>query len=147
MGQGEIAMTVQWGPFVLDKLVAPKCSKLTACLAPELREPYDYFTDFFLNNVVSFIDNPNHDDNTRWPTIVFLRRLANAAQAYRDGRDQMLKCVSASRHSNDMVRAYLNSLSHFESAIVNTYLALMASKAVGALIDPTMPRPFNSKDG
>jgi hypothetical protein len=139
---------MEWNPIVLDRLVAPKCSELTACLAPELTEPYDYFTDFFLNNVVLFIDNPNHDDNTRWPTIVFLRRLTNAAQAYRDARDRMLKCVCAPRHSSEMVRAYLEALSYIESAIVNAYLALMAHEVVGKLINPAAaPRSFDSKDG
>jgi hypothetical protein len=135
-------MTGQWGPFVLDRLIAPKCSELTACLAPELPEPYNYFGTFFLNNVLIF-DFP---DNTRSLTIAFLRRLKNATQAYRDGRDQMLRCVAALRHSNEMVRAYLDSLSHFESAIVNAYLALLAHDAVAKLIDPVAPRSFNKND-
>jgi hypothetical protein len=48
----------------------------------------------------------------------------------------MLRCVAALKHSNEMVRAYLNSLSHFESAIVNAHLALRAHDAVGKLINP-----------
>jgi hypothetical protein len=105
---------VQWGPDVLDQLVAPKCSALTRCFAPELPEPPNFFWSFFLNNVSLFIDNSNHHDNTRWPTIVFLRRLANGTRAYRDSRNQMLKCVAAARYSSEMVRAYLDSLSRMK---------------------------------
>jgi hypothetical protein len=135
----------QWGAFVLDRLVAPKCSELTTCHAPELPEAYDYFVSFFLNNVLI----STYPDKTRWPTVVFLRRLTNAAQAYRNGREQMLKCIAVQQHSNEMVRAYLNSLSAFESAIVNAYLALMAHEAVGKLINPTAAasRSFNPRDG
>ena len=141
-------MHVQWSPNLLDQLVAPKCSALTSCLAPDLPEPYDYLGSFFLNNFVLFVDNPNHHDNTRWPTSVFLRQLANATTGYRNGRYQMLKCVSAPRHSSEMARAYLDTLSYFESAIVNAYLALMAHEVVGKLINPAAAsRSFDPKDG
>jgi hypothetical protein len=57
---------MQWAPFVLDRLVAPKCSELTACLAPELPEPRNYFGSFLLNNVFIF---SHHPDKTRWPIL------------------------------------------------------------------------------
>jgi len=54
-----------------------------------------------------------------------------------------------------MIRTYLNSLFYFESAIMNTYLALMAHNIVGRIIakhakrDPeaAVPPAFKSKDG
>jgi hypothetical protein len=133
----------QWGPYVLDRLVAPKCSDLTACLAPELPEPSNYYASFYLNNIF-VLGGP---DKVRSPTIVFLRRLANAFRDYRAGRERMLECVAALQHSNAMVQGYLAALSHFESAIVNTYLALMSHVAIGKLIDPKSPRSFQSGDG
>jgi hypothetical protein len=136
-------MAVQWNAGVLDRLVAPKCSALTGCLAPELAQPYDYFGVYFLNNIFTS-DRP---DKTRWPTIVFVRRLTNAIQAYRDGREQMLKCVNALQHSSEMLRAYLDALSFFENTIVNGYLALLAQKIVGKIIDSNHPDPFSKGDG
>ncbi|RZN35697.1 hypothetical protein [Bradyrhizobium sp. Leo121] len=135
--------TTQWGPYVLDRLVAPKCSDLTACLAPELPEPSNYYASFYLNNVF-VVGVP---DKVRSPIIVFLRRLANAVRDYRAGRERMLECVAALRHSNAMVQGYLAALSHFESTIVNTYLALMSHEAIGRLMDPHFPKPFQSGDG
>ena len=135
--------SVQWGAFVLDRLVAPKCSELTECLAPELPETSDFFASFYLNNALVL----SVPDRVRTPITVFLRRLANAGRDYRAGRGRMLECVAALQHSNKMLRGYLAALSHFESAIVNAYLALMMHKAIGKLIDPNMPRPFQSRDG
>ena len=135
--------TTQWGPYVLDRLVAPKCSGLTACLAPELPEPSNYYASFYLNNI--FVTGV--PDKLRSPIIVFLRRFANAVRDYRAGREQMLECVAVLQHSNAMVQGYLAALSNFESAIVNTYLALMSHGAVGRLLDPNFPRPFQSGDG
>ena len=66
---------------------------------------------------------------------------------YRIGREEMLACVTALTCSNNMVRAYLRALSHYEASVVNTYLALIAHDAVGKLIDPTLPRTFNPGDG
>lgn len=135
--------SVQWGAFVLDRLVAPKCSELTECLAPELPEAADFFASFYLNNALVL----SVPDKVRTPITVFLRRLANAGRDYRAGRDRMLECVAALQHSNAMLRGYLAALSHFESAIVNAYLALMMHEAIGKLIDPNMPRPFQPRDG
>jgi hypothetical protein len=118
-----------WGAFALDQFVAPKCSELTKCLAPELSEVPEYFRSFFLNNVLIKAS----PDKGRSLAIVFLRRLTNAARAYRNGRDEMQRCVDAPKHSNEMVIAYLNSLSHFESAIWNANLALQAHDALGKL--------------
>jgi hypothetical protein len=122
-------MTGRLSAFALDQFVAPKCSALTACLAPELPEPYDYLGSFLLNNILI----RSYPEKGRTLAIVFLRRLVNATWAYRGGRDQMLRCVCA-KPSNEMIPAYLNS--HFESAIVNTCLALRAHDALGRLIDP-----------
>lgn len=135
--------SVQWGAYVLDRLVAPKCSELTECLAPELPEASNFFASFYLNNALVL----GVPDKVRSPITVFLRRLANAGRDYRAGRDGMLKCVAVLQHSNAMVRGYLAALSHFESVIVNAYLALMVHEAIGKLIDPNMPRPFQSRDG
>ena len=135
--------TTQWGPYILDRLVAPKCSDLTACLAPDLPEPTNYYGSFYLNNIIM----TGVPDKVRSPIIVFLRRLANAVRDYRAGRGRMLECVAALQHSNAMVQGYLAALSHFESAIVNTYLALMSHEAIGRLIDPNHPRPFQPDDG
>ena len=97
--------SVQWAGFLLDRLVAPKCSVLAKCLAPEVAELPNYFGSFFLNNI--FIAKTS--DNIRSLTIVFLRRLTNAVRDYRYGREKMLACVAARPCSNDMVRAYLRT--------------------------------------
>jgi hypothetical protein len=132
-----------WGELTLDQFVAPKCSKLTACHAPELPEPYNHFANFFLNNVLV----RSYPDKWRWAAIVFLRRLANAMQAYRDGREQMRRCVEAPNGSDGMIWAYLSSLSHFESAIVSAYLALMAHQAVNNLIPPEKTKESSFESG
>jgi hypothetical protein len=96
-------MTGQWGSFVLDRFIAPKCSELTACLAPELPDPPDYFRSFFLNNVLIL----SYPDKGRSLAIVFLRRLMNATRAYRDGRDQMLRCeISIPRTEAHVIRHF-----------------------------------------
>jgi len=56
---------VQWAGSLLDRYVAPKCSALVKCLAPEVPELPNYFGSFFLNNI--FIANTS--DNTRSLTI------------------------------------------------------------------------------
>jgi hypothetical protein len=134
---------VQWGGFLLDRYVAPKCSALAKCLAPEVPELPNYFGSYFLNNIFTATTS----DNTRSLTFVFLRRLTNAVRDYRKGREEMLACVAARPCSNDMVRAYLRALSYFETSAVNTYLALKAHDAVGKSIDPTAPPAFNPGDG
>jgi hypothetical protein len=62
----------QWGDFVLDRFIAPKCSRLTACLAPELPEPYNHFASFFLNNVLV----RSYPDEWRWAASVLLRQFS-----------------------------------------------------------------------
>ena len=135
--------SVQWAGFLLERFIAPKCSALAKCLAPEMPEIPNYFGSFLLNNIFT----ANTADNTRSLTAVFLRRLANAVRYCRNGREELLACVAARTCSNDMVRAYLGALSSFEGCIVHTYLALKAHDAVGRLIDLTFPRSFNTKDG
>ncbi len=59
----------------------------------------------------------------------------------------MLACVAAPRCSNDMVRAYMRALSHFEACVVNTNLAVKAHDTLGKLWVPNGPRSFNPGDG
>jgi hypothetical protein len=136
-------MVVQWDGFLLDRYVARKSSALAKCLAPEVPEPPDYFSSFFLNNILT----EQVAEITLSLTNVFLRRFANAVQDYRNGREEMLTCVAALPRSNDMVRAYMRALSFFEACIVNTNLALKAHDTVGKIWDPAQPRTFNKRDG
>ena len=125
-------MVGQWAGFQLDLYVAPKSSALAKCLAPEVAEPPDYFSSFFLNNVLT----EQGSDRTLSLTNVFLRRFANAVQDYRNGRKEMLACVAALPRSDDMIRAYMRALSYFEASVVNTNLALKAHDTVGKIWDP-----------
>jgi hypothetical protein len=134
---------MQWGTSVLDKLVAPKCSQLTACTAPELPEATNLYGSFFLNNI--FLTNEK--DEVRSSIIVFLRRLADANRGYRSGRERMLACVEAQQHSTEMVTEYLAALSQFENAVINAYLALMSSETIAKALEANHPRPFQPDDG
>ena len=136
-------MVVQWPAVVLDRYVAPKCSALVNCLAPEVPELHDYFGSFFFNNIFT----EQLPERTLSLTNVFLRRFANAVQDYRNGRREMLACIAAPPCSNEMVRAYMRALSHFEASVVNTNLALKAHDTVGKLWNPKEPLSFSKGDG
>jgi hypothetical protein len=136
-------MVVQWAGFLLDRYVAKKSSGLTKCLAPEVPELPNYFGSFFLNNIYT----GQVPERTLSLTNVFLRRFTNAVEDYRNGRKEMLACVTALPCSSDMVRAYMRALSYFEVSIVNTYLALKAHDTVGKIWDPAAPPTFNKGDG
>jgi hypothetical protein len=133
---------IHWAGHLLDAMVAPECSTLTSCDVPELPEPTNYFGSFFLNNIFSA-----EPDRARPLIVVFLRRYAQAVREYRVARETTAEYIAALPQTNNVTDLYLRSLSHFEQAIINLYLALMASKSIAQLIVPGTEDPFRSNDG
>ncbi len=135
--------TMRWSPYVLDRMVAPECSALTACNAPDVPELVNYFGSFFLNSIF-VAPGP---DKARPLILVFVRRLAQAIREYRSARDYLSQYVAALPQTNNVTGLYLQALSHFEQTVVNAYLALLAHYAIGKTIDPSAGKPFNPGDG
>jgi hypothetical protein len=136
------SQNIRWAGHLLDAMVAPECSSLTSCDVPELPEPANYWGSFFLNNIFS-----TEPDRARPLIVVFLRRYAQAVREYRAARETIAEYMAALPQTNNVSGLYLRSLSHFEQAIINLYLALMASKSIAQLIVPGTEDPFRSNDG
>src|SRR3981189_1565492 len=118
-------------------MVAPECSTLTSCDMPDLPDPANYWGSFFLNNILS--EKP---DPPRPLIVVFLRRYAQAIREYRIARSFIADYVAALAETNNVSGLYLRSLSHFEQAISNLYLALMAHKAIAQMVVLGTEPPF-----
>lgn len=134
---------IQFAGFLLDSLVAPECSEFTSCSMPELAEPQNYSGSFFLNNL--FI---NGDLNPARPLIVvFLRRYAQAVREYRAARILIFDYLAALPQTNNVTGLYSRALSHFEQAVSNLYLSLMAHRRIGVCTSPTVQDPSNQMMG
>jgi hypothetical protein len=134
---------MKWAGHLLDRLVAPECSSISECRAPEIPELPNYFGSFFLNNVFQ----GEVEDKTRSLILLFLRRLAQGVREYRFGREQFLRFVETLPRTNNVTGLYLRALSHFEQAVINTYLAVLAHAAIAGIIVPSSERPYKKSDG
>jgi hypothetical protein len=135
--------SVRWAGDILDRLVAPECSSVSECNAPEIPELPNYFGSFFLNNVFQF----NFPDPARPMIVIFLRRLAQSVREYRAGRERLSEYVSALPKTNNVASVYLKSLAHFEQAVGSAYVALLSHNTVAKLIEPKVGRHFEPNDG
>jgi hypothetical protein len=135
---------MRWSESALDRQVAPELSTLRRCSALDIPEPQDYRAALFLNNV---LNGATREDGLLIE-VTFIRRWTVAVLEYRSGREHLLKFVSDLPRTNNQTGIFLRALAHFESCAVNTYLGLMASRAMYRLALGTgYPEPFKPKDG
>lgn len=113
-------------------LLAPELSKLTACTAPEVPESPDYAHALALRQELG--PKRYKDPNVVVYLATFVTRLTTSTREYRAGRDHVLRYVDKlPQHS---LASHARAVSHFESCVVHTHLAILSLDGLVERLDP-----------
>ena len=134
-----------WAGHVLDRFVAPEMSQITvACAPPDIPEPQSGVLTYFLRNA---LNGPSYPENAWPPASLFLRRWDSAISEYRAGKDCLSNYVSELPRTNNRIGVFLRAGAHFESSVINAYLAMMAFTAFVRQLGDDNWKPFVAGDG
>ncbi len=116
--------------FVLDRFGTPDLSELTECGAPEMENPKNYLSAFVLNSLIV----ATYPEQMRRLTLMFGRRVEDAARQYILGRGKLLSYLERLPQSNEHFLGALRATTYFEHCVG---AASHAEALFGSLINIT----------
>jgi len=124
--------------YSMDTFIAPKMSKLTKIMAPDLHSCTKEYGNWVGNFILNTIFRVRIIERNRQLDLYFLKKVEGAFQEYHEGRNFLENYI---KNRNKAISSYFHSLRHFETAML---LAYHAFETIRTMIQKNL---FTQKNG
>ena len=124
--------------YSMDTFIAPKMSKLTKIMAPDLHSCTKEYGNWVGNFILNTIFRVRIMERNRQLDLYFLKKVEGAFQEYHEGRNFLENYI---KNRNKAISSYFHSLRHFETAML---LAYQAFETIRTMIKENL---FTKKNG